>query len=671
MKKRFTQLVAASAVCLPLAAATYMRVVQNDGKVEIYDVTNVNRVDFVEESDLYPYVDLGLPSGTLWATYNVGASKPEEYGNYYAWGETEPKEHYTLENYKWYNGSSVSDFTKYNYRDKNITLFPEDDAASVNWGATWRLPTIEECKELANNCTATVETIGGVIGTKFTAKNGNSIFFPAAGYNYNDTLHLNADRGCYWSSQISETSRFQGREFEIMGVYTDFYSNYRPCGAPVRAVRVEKVPNTDTLEIPTPIDTTKKDTVAHNYEYVDLGLPSGTLWATYNVGASKPGEYGNYYSWGEIEPKEHYTLENYKWYNGSSASDFTKYNYRDKNITLFPEDDAASVNWGATWRLPTIEECKELANNCTATVETIGGVIGTKFTAKNGNSIFFPAAGYNYNDTLHLNADRGCYWSSQISETSRFQGREFEIMGVYTDFYSNYRPCGAPVRAVRVEKVPNTDTLEIPTPIDTTKKDTVVPNYEYVDLDLPSGTLWAANNIGATAQGEIGYYFAWGEIEPKETYTLENYKWYNGSSSSDFTKYNHRDKILTLLSEDDAATVNWGTDWRMPTLSEYKELKDYCTVSDDTIKGVSGITFTGKNGNWIFFPGASYMDADTLGTNDHRGIYWTSQLYSEDTRFQGRVFEFFGKNNISYYSNYRPCGSPVRAVRVEKSSAKE
>ena len=154
------------------------------------------------------FVELGLPSGLKWATCNVGATTPEGYGDYFAWGETEPKDYYDWSTYKYCNGSS-STMTKYYTKssygtvDNKTTLELADDAAHVNWGGNWRMPTIEEQKELLNNCTWTWTTQNGVNGCKVTSKrNGNSIFLPAAGYRYGDNLDSAGSYGYYWSGSL-------------------------------------------------------------------------------------------------------------------------------------------------------------------------------------------------------------------------------------------------------------------------------------------------------------------------------------------------------------------------------------------------------------------------------------------------------------------------------------
>ena len=160
----------------------------------------------------YAYVDLGL--SVKWATMNVGATSPEDYGDYFAWGETEPKEEYSWETYKWCDGD-FNDLTKYCSRsdfgivDNKTKLEPEDDAATVNWGDAWRMPTKAEFDELIENCTWTWTTQNGVDGYTVTSNtNGKSIFLPAAGYRYETFSDEVGTFGYYWSS-LHDNANFQ------------------------------------------------------------------------------------------------------------------------------------------------------------------------------------------------------------------------------------------------------------------------------------------------------------------------------------------------------------------------------------------------------------------------------------------------------------------------------
>ena len=195
------------------------------------------------------YVDLGLPSGTLWATCNVGASAPEEYGNYFAWGETKPKQKYNVSTYKWCNGSIIS-MTKYNTDinygivDDKTELDPADDAATVNWGSEWCMPTAEEIEELYNLDYVTSEWSiqNGVKGRLITSKkNGNSIFLPVAGYRLdlsNGSLYEAGSNGYYWTNSCRTNSACI-LNFGMTAIGEMQYFN-RAQGCSVRPVRVEK-----------------------------------------------------------------------------------------------------------------------------------------------------------------------------------------------------------------------------------------------------------------------------------------------------------------------------------------------------------------------------------------------------------------------------------------------
>jgi len=179
-------------------------------------------------------VDLGLPSGLLWATCNVGAEAPEDYGDYFAWGETQPKDTYNWSTYQYCNGSNL---TKYTGSDGLTTLLPEDDAATANWGSDWRMPTKEEWQELYNNTTCTWTTQNGVNGRLFTASNGNSLFLPAAGYRNGTSLNYAGTYGYYWSSSLLTGNPDYAWRFDFRSVGYGMSSGYRYGGQSVRAVR--------------------------------------------------------------------------------------------------------------------------------------------------------------------------------------------------------------------------------------------------------------------------------------------------------------------------------------------------------------------------------------------------------------------------------------------------
>ena len=161
----------------------------------------------------HKYVDLGLPSGTMWATCNVGASTPEGYGDYFAWGELTPKQRYDWDTSKWYNGGPIISLTKYityymyGFVDNKTTLDLSDDVAHGIWGGNWRMPTDAEWRELQNICTWTWTSRAGRHGYKVTSKkNGNSIFLPAAGCRDDTSIENKGSFGHYWSSSLRDNN---------------------------------------------------------------------------------------------------------------------------------------------------------------------------------------------------------------------------------------------------------------------------------------------------------------------------------------------------------------------------------------------------------------------------------------------------------------------------------
>ena len=337
----------------------------------------------------HEYVDLGLPSGLLWATCNVGATKPEERGEYFAWGETKSKVRYSWETYKWGHGSENTQ-TKYciasgNGRvDNNTMIDLIDDAAYVNWGGDWRMPTKVEQDELRNPSYTTWiwATQNGVKGYKVTSKtNGNSIFLPITGAYVDYDYILSTSDGFYLSSSLYTNDSSSSNILTINADYVDLEYASRFYGLTIRAVlpigsshRISfdsnggngtmlsfAIKGAELFSLPKNILNrpgceficwnTKADGTGINYEdgakfkansditlyaqwykketnitheYVDMGLPSGIKWATCNVGADSPEKTGYFFSWGETKPKARYCWGTYKWCLGSEKTQ-TKY----------------------------------------------------------------------------------------------------------------------------------------------------------------------------------------------------------------------------------------------------------------------------------------------------------------------------------------------------------
>ena len=229
--KKLLTIISTAVIC---AIAVFLGVKSyNDSK----GLKNIKSSGFI---DGHEYVDLGLPSGLKWATCNVGASKPEEYGGYYAWGETKEKENYSWETYELCNGSSFS-MTKYctdsDYGKVDIkkVLDPEDDVAHVKWGGSWRMPTNEEQKELLDYCSWKKTTLNGIKGYRVTGPNGNIIFLPAAGGMDDASLNFRGHSGHYWSSTLTVTS-FHANNLNFNSNDYNWYFSERFIGQSVRPV---------------------------------------------------------------------------------------------------------------------------------------------------------------------------------------------------------------------------------------------------------------------------------------------------------------------------------------------------------------------------------------------------------------------------------------------------
>jgi hypothetical protein len=176
-------------------------------------------------------VDLGLPSGTLWSNVNVGSAWPEDYGKYYAWGEVSEKDTYTRDNYQYYdNGSYMTIGSNGNIASTNY------DVAYLTMGNAWRMPTVDELRELNNNCTWTWVLVNGIKGYRVTGPNGNSIFLPATGFRIDDEL-LCPGLGIYWSGSLHTDFPERGWSFHFEGENCHVCGTYeRNRGQVVRAV---------------------------------------------------------------------------------------------------------------------------------------------------------------------------------------------------------------------------------------------------------------------------------------------------------------------------------------------------------------------------------------------------------------------------------------------------
>lgn len=373
-------------------------------------------------------------------------------------------------------------------------------------------------------------------------------------------------------------------------------------------------------------------------EYVDLGLPSGNLWATCNLGASAPEAYGDYYAWGEVEPKQLYTYPNHKWYKeGAPSLGFTKYNNEDGKLTLEDEDDAVIQKLGNGWRTPTLADFRELTNQKYTTIKktTLNGVAGYQITSKKNNkkSIFIPFAGFK-NDkpqTREISSSEEvaiCMTNQRRIDDQVFNCWTFAFEQDRIRRYGKRRPDGMSIRPVKGPGVP-------------------VPN-NCVDLGLASGLLWAKCNIGTTEPTQPGNYYAWGELSTKKEYYSTNYKHFGKYG---VIKYNEEDGKTVLELEDDVARANLGVGYRIPTKADWEELLEDCKWEAVTVtlpieldpsqkKSIARWKVTGPNGNSIVLPMTGGFKADGWGVMpDYDTYYTTANLYPAELQSDKDKYE--------------------------------
>ena len=414
-------------------------------------------------------------------------------------------------------------------------------------------------------------------------------------------------------------------------------------------------------------------------EYVDLGLPSGNLWAKCNLGASAPEAYGDYYAWGEVEPKQEYTKSNHKWYKeGAPSQGFTKYNNEDGKLTLEDEDDAVIQKLGNGWRTPTLADFRELTNQKYTTIEktTLNGVAGYQITSKkNKKSIFIPFAGFKNSEkpqTRAISDDESvavCMTNLRRIDNMVYNAWTFAFQNDRIGRYGKRRPDGISIRPVKGPGVP-------------------VPN-NCVDLGLASGLLWAKCNLGTTDPTQLGDYYAWGETSTKKKYYSDNYKHFKIDGGIKVLKYNEKDGKTVLDLNDDAARANIGAGYRIPTKEDWEELLEDCkweavttTLSEiidpSQTKVIARWKVTGPSGNSIVLPMTSGFRGDGWGVQpDNDTYYTTANLYpadelSDKDKYQKAValtWPMFAKETSSggikepsFKSIYRDFGVVIRPV---------
>lgn len=455
------------------AEDTFLNVIAKDGRLigrhklvdvdsVVYDLNALDNEATAEQgvsvsghAGDYTYVDLGLPSGTKWSTYYVGAKTPYEKGVSVEWGETTEKSSHKWSTYKWSivdDDGNLIGLTKYaDTVDQKKVLDAEDDVAVTLWGENWRMPSVDEFRELYEGCdwkfvqkkAPDGNNSFGVIGT--SKYNNHTIFMYTSGFSSTKqtslwTNSLGEENESAVSVQISEKNMMFPSVSRYWGKYARAVVSSTDAVETVSSMVVNKIDGKsfaynidDIAEVIIEEGNLMETGTIDNYAYVDLGLPSGLKWATLNVGANSIFGYGDYFAWGEVKPKTNYCWATYKWCEGEERT-LTKYNVEpkfdlgsfgsygkvDTLSVLLPEDDAATVNWSENWRMPTKAEVDELYNNCTwVWTENYdgSGINGKVGTSKiNGNRIFFPATGWIWDTEKDYVGQYDEYWTSTNSE---------------------------------------------------------------------------------------------------------------------------------------------------------------------------------------------------------------------------------------------------------------
>lgn len=363
-------------------------------------IGNIDEGEKQDSSFGHAYVDLGLPSGTLWATCNVGSITPDDYGLYFAWGETEPQKVYTTSNYEY----DLPTLASKGIIDKWNNLTKEHDAASVFWGGDWCTPNKNEIQELFNYCTHVWTDVNGVNGILFTGPSNNSVFFPVAGMKKDEDAQVGV-RGYYMvaTASINETNcnyLYLSQDNVNLGESRKSHGRtIRPilrknAGAPIDVYEGRKI---------------------NGHEYVDLGLPSGLLWATQNIGSESPEDTGDFITWGCTSKSDTH-------YGGLEEEELLEKGIIDKNGNLTPDHDAAHILWKDIWRMPTKDDFQELIDNCQFYESQLNGYRVIAITGPNGSRIVFPIFG-NPEEVYHpVNYWSSTFYEYKISELTTWAG---------------------------------------------------------------------------------------------------------------------------------------------------------------------------------------------------------------------------------------------------------
>lgn len=549
--------------------------------------------DYVKIGDLY------------WAKTNVGADTESDLGLYFQWGDIqgytadqcgsgEGQKYFGWKDYKYCNGSQYN-INKYTTTDGKIVLEASDDAATTVYGDDWRTPTTEEMRNLLSNTTNAWVTDyqgTGVAGRLFTDSTDSSktLFFPACGRCSSGTNFGVGTSGEYWSSSRNNSNTYQ-YAFELSFDQYSCSANTgigRSFGYSIRGVSNtagEIVPEKEKIYIDTNTNNIYR---WDGSEYIQLasdiiegyykeGFPSGQFfstppeyvyigglyWAIKNVGANDEHDIGLYFQWGDTQGytadqvgegdgQKYFGWKDYK-YSNEDGSVMTKYNETDGKTVLDPEDDAATVNMGSSWRMPTKDDFDALLNatNKYDTLPVIGSpdVAGKLFVDKNSQerALFFPKCGECYEGSIDGVGEWSNYLSSSISGANI--QREHILYLASASCFTDTMPrnIGLPVRGVS-----DTEPEDNRTPI------APQTGKIYIDISIPDPQMYIWNGlryvqINAGSSGDLSNYYTKSEVDAALENKADNATTLSGYGITDaYTKTEIDNKIgdiETLLSK--------------------------------------------------------------------------------------------------------------------------
>lgn len=647
---------------------------------EPYDF--VSEVDSVIPTEPTPgdLIDLGL--SVKWASCNLGASEPQEPGDYYAWGETQTKSTYNWSTYRWSNGTETSlkkycTQSTYGTVDNKISLDLSDDAAYANSQGKLRMPSSAEWRELSEQCQWTKTQYKGKDGFLVSsAKTDNAIFIPCNGIKF--SYIVNNDSHYYWTSDLnSEGSR-----------YADAFL----------WPSVGKWNRCDGLGI-RPVSSGQSDTTADNETITVNGVSFKMIkveGGSFMMGAPKSDRDAS----SDEMPQHRVTLDTYSigqtevtqaLWEAVMGSNPSNNKSPDNPVEYVSRNDMkqfiSKLNklTGRHFRLPTEAEWEYAARGGKKSngykYAGSDNVSEVAWFEDNSFGATHPVAQKRANELgiydMSGNVWEPCldYWDpdyyNRSPEYNPYNQTTSSVYLMRGGGLSNEKWfCRVSQRADQVYLVgQNNMESNFDMGLRLVLSDLFISDddndYSTLDaIDLGLSVMWSSFNLGATKPEEYGDFYAWGETEPKGRYFWDTYKW---GDYNNLTKYNsdssqgvvdNKTDLSEYDYEDDAAHVKLGAPWRIPTVNDYNELISKCQWLWSSRNGINGYEVTGPSGNSIFLPAGGYWDYGSHTLSSYGGDYWASSISRYDL---GNELSF---NAREYYvmSTQRSYGNSIRPV---------